>query len=222
MLRLLRFVVFVVPVSAALPALADLPTTFTVDVQPVYELVLDAGTVFNPGPELVVPFAPLGEMGFDFANNDINDPLATSADFATVSGEFSGEFGGTPYDLRIIQFLSGGLSNIMRDTNGEFVSADATFTAIFEQILGPGTPEQVRVFGGEMTFTGQVDAVPFDLGTSFESPEFVELFLDTGNGTSLLIGGVQDRFLNVVPEPSTAVLACLCGFGLIVLRPFHK
>ncbi len=207
MLRASTLISMFVSVLLATPTLADLPTSFTVDVQPVYQLVLDEGTIFNPGPELVVPFAPLGEMGFEFSNNNINDPLATSADFATLSGEFSGDFGGIPYDLRIIQFLGGGLTNIARDTNDQFVSADASFTAIFEQILGPGTTEEVRVFGAEMTFTGPVDAVPFDLGTSFESPEFVDLFLDTGNGTSLLIGGVQDRFLNVVPEPSTAMLA---------------
>lgn len=205
------------------PSMAELPTSFIVEVQPVYELVLFPETPLNPVDEnAVVPFAPLGEMGFEFANNDLNDPLATSAEFATLSGEFSGDLGGTPYDLRIIQFLGGGLSNIARDTNDDFVAADVTFTAIFEQILGPGTTEAVRVFGGEMTFTGVVDAVPFDIGTSFASPEFVDLFLDTGNDTSLLVGGVQDRFLNVVPEPSAIWLAGLCAVGIVAARRRHS
>ncbi|MCA9185923.1 MAG: hypothetical protein R3E01_36615 [Pirellulaceae bacterium] len=205
--------------AITLPAVAQLPTEFTIPIRPDYELVLFPGTPFNMGTEnLVVPFSPLGEMGFSMAGNAINDPLATSADFTNISDEFAGNFSGTPYDLRIIQFLGGGLSNIVRNGSADIQSADVSFTAIFEQKLGPGSPEEVRVFGGEMTFIGTVDAFPFDEGTAFGSPSFVDLFLDTGNNTSVQIGGVQNRFLTVVPEPGSVALALFAIVGLSVVR----
>lgn len=211
-------------VAFANSALAQLPTQFTLPVQPVYDLTLFDGTPFNgSGMDLTLPLTALGEMEFTFANNDINNPLATSADFSQLTGEFAGQLpGGVPFDLRPFSFLSGGLTNIVRDINGDFVSADASFTVLFEQVVLPNTPNEARILGDAgMTFTATVDAIPFAIGTSFVSPDRVDVLADLGTSMPL-VGFVDNRFLNVVPEPSSLLLGALGTGGLLMWRRLSR
>ncbi len=69
----------------------------------------------------------------------------------------------------------------------------------------------IRLRGG-WTFTGSIDSVPFSVGTSFTSPAAVGLYLNSLSGPQ--VGLVKNRFLNIVPEPSS--LALLVG-GLVML-----
>ena len=209
-------------VCIAAPAVhADMPLSFSMEVQPVYDFVVfdspDPFDLVPPGvSQVIIPFNPSGPMGVE-VSSDLNDPAKTSADVSTITGEFAGDFGGIPYTLRIFQFNEGGLSNIVRDSGGDLISADLTMTAVFEQILefsklDPGL-QDVRLFGDPMTFTGAVDGIPFAYGTSLTSPTPRGLYLDNGDGSYVQIGAVQDRFLNVVPEPASQCLLVLGALG---------
>ncbi|MCA9261403.1 MAG: PEP-CTERM sorting domain-containing protein [Planctomycetales bacterium] len=204
------FALLLVTAVAATPAQTALAqVSFTVPVQPVYDFVVfPSPDPFEINPSdtenAVFHFEPLGAMGFTLGS-EVSDPGATTAPIDTLSGEFFGAFGEIPFTLRIFNFLGGQLTNIVR-TAGDVTAADVEFTAEFEQILAPGTPQEARLYGSPMRFTGAIDSVPFAVGVSFTSPDFVDLFLGDGVVVKTQVGGVQDRYLNVVPEPSSALL----------------
>ena len=176
--------------------MGQLPTQFMLDVEPVYELVLNDGTPLNmTGMTQIIPLTASGPMGFVFLNDDLNDPLQTSADFADITGDFAGQLpDGTPFDLNIIQLVSGGLSNIQR-SGGTFASADASFTVLFEQIVAPGTPFEVRTLGDEMTFTASVWRGPLRRGNLFYQPRLCGPVPGHGSGSA-----VGRRCAESVPE----------------------
>ncbi len=191
------------------------------NVQPVYELVFTNGTDFNmTGGDLVVPSQAIGSASFEIADSDLANLALTTIPLVSALGNFQGSLpaglplpAGTPFDLNAFQFISGELTNVVRGVGGSIDGADVSFTVLFEQIVAPGSPNQVRLFGDPMTFTGPIDSIPFSVGTSFVSPDPVDLYVDLGGGASALVGSVQNRFLNVVPEPSAAVLLLLGAAG---------
>ncbi|MEQ8848880.1 PEP-CTERM sorting domain-containing protein [Botrimarina sp.] len=186
------------------------------NVQPVYEFVVFPGP-FNPGSEnITLGFEALGDVEITIDDADLAAfamdptlPIPIQSAFGTFDGELPAGLplpAGTPFTLRAFELVSGQLSNVSVDGLGAINGADVSFTLLFDQIVAPGAPEELRLFGDQMTFTGSIDSVPFGVGTSFVSPEPVGLYFDDGSVDGVQVGLVQDRFLNVVPEPSGVLL----------------
>lgn len=200
------------------------------NVQPVYQFEIFPSSGFITGTENVtLDFEALGtvDISIDDADLDAFSQNPTlPIPLAAASGTFFGEMpagtilpAGTPFTLRALELVSGQLENVAVDGMGNIIGADATFTLLFSHDLFVGTPDEIRLFGDEMTFIGSIDSVPFSPGTSFVSPEPVGLYLGGLNGPQ--VGLVANRFLNVVPEPSASVLValgCVALFGICNLR----
>ena len=186
-------------------------------VQPVYQFeIFESSGFLPPGStgDVTLDFEALGTADISIDDADllafIQDPTLPIP-LAAASGTFFGEMPagtvvpvGTPFTLRALELVSGQLENVTVDGMGNITGADATFTLLFSHDLFVGTPDELRLFGDEMTFTGSIDSIPFSVGTSFTSPEPVGLYLGGLNGDQ--VGLVKNRFLNIVPEPSARVL----------------
>lgn len=198
-------------------------------VQPVYQFeVFEDSGLLPPGSmgNLTLDFQALGTANISIDDADLiafaQDPTLPIP-LSAVSGTFFGEMPagtvapeGTPFTLRALELVSGQLENVSADDMGNITGADANLTLLFSHDLFVGTPDELRLFGAEMTFTGSIDSVPFSVGTSFTSPEAVGLFLNSPSGPQ--VGLVKNRFLNIVPEPSSLVLLGLGGLALLGLR----
>lgn len=199
------------------------------NVQPVYQFVIFPSSGFITEDENVtLDLDALGSVEISIDDADIAAfianptlPIPIDSAFGTFDGQLPAGTVlpvGTPFTLRAFELVSGQLENVTTDTAGAITGADATFTLLFDQILAPDTPMELRLFGAEMTFTGAIDSIPFSLGTSFESPEPVALFVDNGTPDGLQVGLVQNRFLNVVPEPSSLAVAALGIAAILRIR----
>ena len=176
-----------------------------------YELVFDPGTPFNDDQvPLLLPFSALGDVNIAVNLDDFSLTDAT--------GEFEGVLPaglplpeGTPFTLRAFELVSGQLSNIQVDGGGAIAFADVEFSLLFDQIIDPDGAN-LRIFASDpLTFTGTIDSVPFSVGTSFSGPAPSPIFQDDGTTTGVEIGDVQNRFLTVVPEPTSAALLLIAG-----------
>lgn len=219
----LRTLALLLPLLGVAPT-AEAVTIVQPNVQPVFDFEFSPGTPFNSGSTpFTVPFRALGEVTLEILDANLADLAATTIPLESAVGAFQGVLpnddlplpAGTPFNLTAFEFVSGELTNVVRGPAGSIDAADVEFTVRFEQVVAPGTSNQVRLFADPMTFNGSIDGVPFSVGTTFEGPDFIDAFVDLGGGNSAPVGGVFNRFLNVVPEPSS----CLLATGLLAAMP---
>jgi len=219
-------------------------TSFTVTLRANYDFNILGDTVLNPGPDSgYIPFTAVGDYTFtlDPSLNDPSEP--TTVPFVNVTGKLQGTSPAAflPHFITPeVQFVGGALTEIVRDTNGEVISANVTNLEMQWEMVGEaGSPIAGLhlVTGGSsldptsnIPFDGSISSIPFALGNIIQGPDFddanvfeaFEVFL----GTDLVVLGAN-RTLTVVPEPTSIVLISLvwvglCGSRLGLLCKFQK
>jgi hypothetical protein len=181
-----------------------------------------AGAIGGAGFPLDVPIAAEAIGTMRFSIEDIADGQ-TSANIlsATSVGPMQGVVPGPFFTISPnVQFVGGMLTNIQHN-GGVITSANVTdLNMVWEMdlFLGPNT---ARIVSSEvLPFNGTVSGLPFGLGDQLiGTAGSVDGLLDLGNGNfdpNPAIA-VSNRFLTVVPEPtsSAAVLGCMVGLCLV-------
>jgi hypothetical protein len=202
---------------AALPATvrAEL-LTFTRTVVADYEFSLLGGTPLNPGPTTpFLPFRAVGELTFEL-DPSLNDPsMPATVPFVGATGILQGvppsPAATLPHTISPnVAFLGGSLTNIVRDGDGEVISADVSDLSMEWELIGtsPGFPVRIYSRGG-LPFSAVGVAIPFLAGTRLADATVFNGYLDDGDGDPtndpvVVLG--RNRVLTVVPEPSSAAL----------------
>jgi hypothetical protein len=191
--------------------------TFTELLDAKFEFSLVGYTAINPGPQSpFIPFEAIGALTFtlDASLNDPSQP--TTVPFTDVKGSLAGISPPSflPYTISPnLQFLGGDLTNIVRDANGNVVSADVSDLSMRWTMVG--TP-------GNLTLYTQ-DGLPFDgtlnlQGMFLSGAADFNVYLQGGGPDPVVIG--RDRTLSSIPEPSSLVLlaAGVAGIGFGVRK----
>ncbi len=205
-------------------------TNFSVTVRANFDFNILGGTPLNPGPDTgYIPFSALGDFAFEL-DNSLNAPSQpTSVPILNASGVLQGipptlpQF--LPHTLSPnVAFTGGDLTNVVRDMNGEVISADVTNLRMQWELIGQpgGALDGVRLFSGDLAFDGAVNAIPFALGDVLQGPdvgtpndEAFEVFLD-GFPDPVVLG--RKRLLTVVPEPAELGIVAILVFGFVMRR----
>ena len=199
-------------------AAANAAETFESQIVADFEFkLLSDGPLGGAGfPEDVfIPFQAKGTFLFEL-EDAVNDPAATSAAFTNATGTLVGVSPPPflPFDIRPIEFVSGSLTNIVRD-GGNVISADVDALSMkWEMNAAPGG-NAIRLYTREvLPFDSEVTSIPFSEGTILAGLEEFDVFLDTGNGVNDRLAVIgRNRTLTVVPEPtSLALLATAFGW----------
>lgn len=201
------------------------PGSFTVQVFKEQFVELFAGTPFNPGTEpITVRVLASGTLTVDYSGQ-VGDEIVTTPT-AHLTGVFPSPLPPIPFEIFAgtpdLPPGRGVISGIVQDPDdpgfpvgdpSSFVSGEFREEAYFKQVLPDGTtiysdPNQAAIFTASLT------GLPYPPGTTFVSPERVNLYLQVGPGfdptRDPVIGQSFGRTLTVVPEPSAA-LSLLIG-----------
>jgi hypothetical protein len=220
-----------------LMSLLTLPTTvraemltFTSRVVANYDLSLLGGTPLNPGPTTpFIPFQAVGDLTFQLAPS-LNDPSATTAPFVNVTGMLQG-VPPSPADTLPhfispdVQFLSGSLTNIVRDANGNVISADVSDLSSRWELVSTSPSFPVTLYTQEgLPFSANDVSIPFLPGTVLAGAAEFNVYLDEGLGNNNpLVAIGRDRTLTVTsPEPSSAVLLGVGAVATIMATSFRR
>ncbi|WZO98627.1 PEP-CTERM sorting domain-containing protein [Isosphaeraceae bacterium EP7] len=223
---------------AVTPARAEpiVPGSFTVSVFNQQSIELFAGTPFNPGTDpFTVTVLASGSLTVKYSaqvGNVINIDVS-----ARLSGVFPSPLQPIPFEILAgtpdLPPSLGVISNVVQNPNdpgfatgsaSSFVSGDSSTVSFFKQVLPDGTtiysdPDPAAIFTASLT------GLPYPVGTTFVSPERLNLYLQLGPGfdptRDLLIGQSFNRSLTVVPEPSS-VLMVLTGMGVLAGASIKK
>ncbi len=205
-------------------AAANAAETFESQIVADFEFkLLSNGPLGGAGfPEDVfIPFQARGTLLFEL-DDALNNPAATSVAFTNATGTLDGVSPPPflPFDIRPIEFVSGSLTNIVRDGGGSVISADVdALSMLWEMNAAPGG-NAIRLYTRVvLPFDSEITSIPFSEGTILAGPAEFEGFLETGNGVNdpLAIIG-RNRTLTVVPEPaSLALLGTTIGW-----IPFYR
>jgi hypothetical protein len=199
------------------------PTKFTVPLRANYEFNILGNTPLNPGPETgYIPFVALGEFTFEL-DPSINDPSKpTTVSFKNVTGKLPGTAPAQflpHYITPEVRFVGGQLTNIVRDANGDVVSAQVKNLEMQWEMVGLEGGPLVGlhlVTGGSdfdansnLPFDGDMHGLPFAVGDVLKGPDIISggsenFHVYLGNPAT---GAPQEvngrlRTLTVVPEPS--------------------
>jgi PEP-CTERM motif len=189
--------------------------TFTEDLAANFEFSLLGNTAINSGPTTpFIPFEAIGTLTFTL-DSSLNDPSQpTTVPFTDVTGTLTGVSPPPflPYTISPdLQFIGGELTNIVRDSNGNVISADVSNLSMRWTMVG--TP-------GDLTLYTQ-DGLPFN-GTLNSQGMFLSgaadfnVYLQGGGPDPVVIG--RDRTLSSIPEPSSLVLLAAGAAGVGVLK----
>ena len=196
--------------------------TFTENLVANFEFSLLGGTVINPGPTTpFIPFEAIGSLTFTL-DSSLNDPSQpTTVPFTNVTGMLNGVSPPPflPYTISPdLQFLGGELTDIVRDSQGNVISAQVSDLSMRWDMIG--TPYNLTLFTEDgLPFDGTVNSIPFSNGTVLAGAADFNVYLDDGGSDPLVVIG-RNRTLTVVPEPSSLVLlgSGLVGVGLCLHR----
>ncbi len=196
--------------------------TFTENLVANFEFSLLGGTVINPGPTTpFIPFEAIGSLTFTL-DSSINDPSQpTTVPFTNVTGMLAGVSPPPflPYTISPdLQFLGGELTNIVRDSHGNVISADVSDLSMRWDMVG--TPANLTLFTKDgLPFDGNISSIPFSYGTVLAGAADFNVYLDDGGSDPLVVIG-RNRTLTVVPEPSSFILlaAGVMGLGGVTFR----
>jgi hypothetical protein len=210
---------------SALPGTAKAEfLSFTQTVVADFEFSLLGNTPLNNGPATpFIPFQAIGSLTFQL-DPSLNDPgRPTTVPFTNLTGHIEGVSPAPflPYTISPdVEFLGGQLTDIVRDLNGEVVSANIKDLSARWEMIGPGGLRLFTKVG--LPFNGVISSLPLAMGTVIGGAADFEVFLDDGGSNPLVVIG-RNRTLTVVPEPSGAALLGLGSLALMGLaRPVRS
>lgn len=193
--------------------------SFTQTVVADFEFSLLGNTILNPGPTIdFIPFQAIGQLTFtlDASLNDPSQP--TTVPFTNLTGHLDG-VSPPPFLPFVIspnvEFLGGELTNIVRDGNGDVISADIKDLSARWDMVTPSMRLYTKV---GLPFSAHITSLPFNYGAILAGPAPFEVYLDMG-GTApdpLVVMG-RNRTLRVVPEPGSLALFGLGALGVLGL-----
>jgi PEP-CTERM motif len=192
--------------------------TFTETFLANFEFDVLGGTPINPGPASgFQPYAAIGSLTFTF-DSSLNDPSQpTTVPITDVTGTLNGLYPSSLVPFTISpdrQFLSGDLTDIVRDSSGNVISANVSDLAMQWDLVafGGGLTLFTKDAGG-LPFDGAITSIPFSYGTVLAGAAQFNVYFDSG-GTDYLVAYGEDRTLTAVPEPSAILLLALGAIGL--------
>ncbi len=150
----------------------------------------------------------------------LNDPTKTTVPFTSVTGTLTGVLpsGFLPYTISPdLQFLGGELTNIVRDSSGNVISADVSDLSMRWDLVSPSLTLYTQV---GLPFDGAITSLPFAVGTVLSGPAPFDVYLQGGPDTPVAVG--EDRILTVtaVPEPCSLALSGVAALlvGAVITR----
>ena len=193
--------------------------TFTEQFVANFDFQLLGGTAINPGPATpFIPFEAIGSLTF-VLDPSLNDPsMPTTVPFTSVTGTLTGvqPLPFLPYTISPdLQFLGGELTNIVRDSSGNVISADVTDLSMRWDLVTPALTLYTQV---GLPFDGAITSLPFAVGTVLSGPEPFNVYLQGGGDTVVAVG--ENRTLTAVPEPASLTLAGVAAVivGTVITR----
>lgn len=192
--------------------------TFTEQFVANFDFQLLGGTVINPGPATpFIPFEAIGSLTF-VLDPSLNDPSKTTVPFTSVTGTLTGvqPTGFLPYTISPdLQFLGGDLTNIIRDSGGNVISANVSDLSMQWEMVTPSLTLYTKV---GLPFDGTITSLPFAVGTVLSGPEPFDVYLLGGPDTPVVIG--ENRTLTAVPEPGSLYLSGMAALlvGTVIAR----
>jgi hypothetical protein len=190
--------------------------TFSQNLVANFEFDVLGGTPINPGPATgFQPYEAVGALNFTL-DSSLNDPShPTTVPFTNVTGTLNGVFPASllPYTISPdVQFLSGDLTNIVRNGSGDVISGDVSNLSMRWDLIAFGGGLTLFTLDG-LPFNGSIASLPFSYGTVLSGAAPFNVYLDAG-GSDILVAIGQDRTLAAVPEPSSVTLAGLAALSV--------
>jgi len=209
------------------PLIAGEITTFTVSIVADFELSLLGNTVINPGDQTpFLAYRATGELTFEI-DPSLNDPSnPTTVPFLNVTGTLTGAPPSPvlPFTLSPdLEFIGGALTNIVRDANGEVISADISGLSMRWILFSPALPGPLYTIAG-LPFDATITSIPFSVGTVLSGPDEFDGYIDLGLGDdNPLVAVGRNRTLTVVPEPSAIISLATSSLALgALLRGWRR
>jgi hypothetical protein len=197
--------------------------TFTQAFVANFDFDVLGGTPINPGPATgFQPYEAFGALTFTLGSS-INDPTQTTVPFTNVTGTLNGVYPTSllPYTISPdVQFVGGDLTNIVRDSRGNVISADVSDLSMRWDLIAFGGALTLFTLDG-LPFDGSITSIPFSNYTVLSGPAQFNVYMDFG-GTDLLVAYGENRTLTTVPEPTSATLAGLAALTLGALMPRRR
>ena len=189
---------------------------FTNDFKADFRFTVVDGPLAGLGVGNVLDFDARGPLTFTI---DDSIPNATTMNFTNVTGTLTvigpAGFAGSTLTPNL-QFVGGQLTSIVRGPGGVVTSGNVTDLRMrWEMFSGP-----TRLYTRDsLPFDGTISSLPFTSSNFLAGPANFDVFLDAGLGAAdpLAVIG-SNRFLTVVPEPSSLALLTLGGLGCSWMR----
>lgn len=200
---------------------------FDVSVVADYEFAILTTTGLNPGDSMTpfIPFQAKGVLSFTLDDTALGTKATTVA-FTDVTGILDGtapqDF--LPHKIGPYEFVGGNLTNVVWNGD-EIVSATVDDLAMKWEMIAPFGPNgaDIRLFTkAGLPFQGQLDGIPMPNGTVLAGAAPFEVYMDQGNGNSVLAVIGQNRILTVVPEPGTLTLFGLATMSLAACSVWRR
>jgi hypothetical protein len=193
--------------------------TFTQNFVANFEFDVLGGTPINPGGDTgFQPYEAMGALTFTL-DPSLNSPSQpTNVPFTDVTGTLNGVYPASllPYTISPdVQFLGGDLTNIVRDGNGNVISAVVSDLSMRWDLIAGGGSLTLYTLDG-LPFDGSITSLPFSNGTVLSGAAQFDVYLNVG-GSNVLVAYGEDRTLTAVPEPTSATLAGLAALTVAVV-----
>jgi hypothetical protein len=197
------------------------------------------GTPFNPGPAPVTVLVPASGLLVVDRNAQVGTTITSTVALAQLTGTFPAPLPPIPFTILAgthdLPAALGVISNVEQNPAApgfatghpsSFVAGDFREEAVFKQVLPDGT----TIYSDPVNpavFTARLTGLPYPVGTTFVSPESVNLYVQTGPRFDPTRDPVIGRSFNrslivtgqVTPEPASVMLfGLVAGAGFVVRR----